>query len=105
MRKREVPALDVWVMDTHGPLDDPISHSLEDTVLDALDDLEEERWRTILQMRFYEQLTYDEIATEFGWVDENGKPKRQLAHYYVKQAQNALRSILEERTNYGEDRD
>jgi len=87
MRRRELPAIGDWVLDGRGPMTNPISHSREDEVLDALDAMAPED-SALLRMRHYEQLTYAEIGDEFGWT-------RQLAHYHVGQAEKRMKERLE----------
>lgn len=94
-----MPALDTWVLDAQGPLSNPIPHSLEDEVLDAIDELPDDMTE-LIRMRYYEQLTFEEIALERGWVTDDGRPKRNLAHYHVGMAERALRRALEGRVDY-----
>jgi DNA-directed RNA polymerase specialized sigma24 family protein len=80
-----------WVLDTHGPLANPQPHSLEDEVLDAIDHLPESD-KLLVRMRYYEQLTYEQMAVVFGL--ENPREKRQLMYYRTKRAEGRLKEAL-----------
>jgi DNA-directed RNA polymerase specialized sigma24 family protein len=75
-----------WLLDrgNYRPIPDPISHSLEDHVRDAVERLgDEDRW--LIEMKYYELCTYQEIA------DRTGRASKGAAYYHVRKALKRLR--------------
>ena len=80
-----------WLLERGNvrPIPDPISHSMEDVVRDALEALgDEDRW--LLEMKYYELCTYQEIS------ERTGRKSKGAAYYHVRKALRHLKAkILE----------
>ena len=74
----------IWEQDTIHPLWAPEPHTLGDQVIEVLDSLSiEARW--LLEMRYWERLTFREIAGRIG------KNSRGAAKYWVTKAEKQFR--------------
>jgi DNA-directed RNA polymerase specialized sigma24 family protein len=82
-----------WLLErgSYRPVPDPIPHSLQETVRDAVEALPDEE-RTLLEMKYYELCTYQEIADRVGYRSKGA------AFYYVHKALRKLEKEIVRRT-------
>lgn len=90
MARRPVAAYSwLWEQDTIHPLWAPEPHVAGDLVVDVLEGLPREtRW--LLEMRYWERLTFREIAVRIG------KNSRGAAKYHVSKAERRFRDVFGE---------
>lgn len=96
-KRREVPFDPTYGVGINGsPVgSSDIPHSLDEVVKDCVDRLGEED-RTVLEMYFWERLTYAEISERLLGFEDGQVRGRQDAHYRVQRAKNRLMKLLAE---------
>lgn len=96
-KRREVPFDPTFGVGMTGtPISDAsISHSLGDVVRDCVNLLDEED-RTVLEMYFWERLTYAQISERLLGFEDGQVRGRQDAFYRVQRAKARLQKLLDE---------
>lgn len=78
-----------WLFDRTelDPVPNPIPHVLADLIVEAVDDMPEP-YRQLIEMRYWERLTYREIAERMGYNSRGN------ARHHVWAAEKKLKEIL-----------